>query len=65
MRTTSTWSIDDRRIVADLIKSNVASDEMRKFLNPILLESPDEFVIRDHVISTERIIHHEAGKVVP
>ena len=54
-------------MVADLIKFNVASDEMRKFLNPILLKSPDvdEFVIRDHVNSAERTIHHEVGKVMP
>jgi hypothetical protein len=63
----TTWSIDDRHMVADLIKFNVASDEMRKFLNPILLKSPDvdEFVIRDHVNSAERTIHHEVGKVMP
>ena len=51
-------------MVADLIKSNVSSDEIRKFLNPILLESPDEFVIRDHINSAEQTIHHKDGKVV-
>ena len=61
----TTWYIDDQRMVADLIKSNVTSDEMRKFLNPILLESPDKFIICDHVNSAERTIHHEAGKVAP